>query len=197
MLKCALDEANPPRDVALAQRNHSTFADRIRNGPPNRLRRPAPQYWPQSAFRNDLETQRLLMPLILQLTPGQQIEYARIADELTALGFESEPFGNRTIAVTAAPAAVGAADLETILGEILETAEAEFRGLSLEDVRRSIAASIACHAAIKINTRLDHTKMEWLLRAVAATDCPMSCPHGRPIALQYSMREILKAFHRI
>jgi len=145
----------------------------------------------------NVETQRLLMPLILELTPGQQIEYARIADELTALGFESEPFGNRTVAVTAAPAAVGTADLEKILGEILETSEAEFRGLSLEDVRRSIAASIACHAAIKINTRLDHTKMEWLLRAVAATDCPMSCPHGRPIALQYAMREILKAFHRI
>ena len=145
----------------------------------------------------NVETQRLLMPLIVQLTPGQQIEYARIADELNAIGFESEPFGNRTIAVTAAPAAVGPADLERVLGEILETAEAEFRGLSLEDVRRSIAASIACHAAIKINTRLDHAKMEWLLRAVAATDCPMSCPHGRPIALQYSMREILKAFHRI
>ena len=145
----------------------------------------------------NVETQRLLMPLIVQLTPGQQIEYARIADELNAIGFESEPFGNRTIAVTAAPAAVGPADLEKVLGEILETAEAEFRGLSLEDVRRSLAASIACHAAIKINTRLDHAKMEWLLRSVAATDCPMSCPHGRPIALQYSMREILKAFHRI
>jgi len=145
----------------------------------------------------NVETQRLLMPLIVQLTPGQQIEYARIADELNAIGFESEPFGNRTIAVTAAPAAVGPADLEKVLGEILETAESEFRGLSVEDVRRSIAASIACHAAIKINTRLDHAKMEWLLRAVAATDCPMSCPHGRPIALQYSMREILKAFHRI
>jgi DNA mismatch repair protein MutL len=145
----------------------------------------------------NVETQRLLMPLIVQLTPGQQIEYARIADELNAIGFESEPFGNRTIAVTAAPAAVGPADLEKVLNEILETAEAELRGLSLEDIRRSLAASIACHAAIKINTRLDHAKMEWLLRAVAATDCPMSCPHGRPIALQYSMREILKAFHRI
>ncbi len=145
----------------------------------------------------NVETQRLLMPLIVQLTPGQQIEYARIADELNAIGFESEPFGNRTIAVTAAPAALGPADLEKVLGEILEIAEAEFRGLSLDDLRRSIAASIACHAAIKINTRLDHTKMEWLLRAVAATDCPMSCPHGRPIALQYPMREILKAFHRV
>ena len=145
----------------------------------------------------NVETQRLLMPLIVQLTPGQQIEYARIADELNATGFETEPFGNRTIAVKAAPAAVGPGDLERVIGEILETAETEMRGLSLEDVRRAIAASIACQAAIKINTRLDHAKMEWLLRALAATDCPMSCPHGRPIALRYSTREILKAFHRI
>jgi DNA mismatch repair protein MutL len=144
-----------------------------------------------------VEMQRLLMPLILQLTPEQQIDYARIADELHASGFETEPFGNRTIAVKAAPAAVSPTDLEKILFEILETAETELRNVSLEDLRRGICASIACQAAIKINTRLDAQKMEWLLRALAATDCPMSCPHGRPIALQYPTREILKAFHRI
>jgi DNA mismatch repair protein MutL len=144
-----------------------------------------------------VEMQRLLMPLILQLTPGQQIDYARIADELNASGFETEPFGNRTIAVKAAPANVGAAELERILYEILETAETELRGASLDDLRRNICASIACRAAIKINVRLDTAKMEWLLRALAATDCPMSCPHGRPIAMHYSTREILKAFRRI
>ena len=144
-----------------------------------------------------VEIQRLLMPLILQLTPEQQIDYARIADELQALGFETEPFGHRTIAVKAAPAAVGAADLEKVLFEILEIADTELRGASLDDVRRNICASIACRAAIKINMRLDTAKMEWLLRALAQTDCPMSCPHGRPIAMHYSTREILKAFHRI
>ena len=137
------------------------------------------------------------MPLILQLTPGQQIDYARIADELHASGFETEPFGNRTIAVKAAPAAVSAVDLEKILFEVLEIAQGELRGASLDDLRRRICAGIACRAAIKINTRLDAAKMEWLLRALAATDCPMSCPHGRPIALHYSTREILKAFHRM
>jgi len=144
-----------------------------------------------------VEMQRLLMPLILQLTPEQQIDYARIADELHAAGFETEPFGNRTIAVKAAPAAVSGPDLEKILFEILEIAEGELRNASLDDLRRNICASIACRAAIKINTRLDSIKMEWLLRALAQTDCPMSCPHGRPIALHYSTREILKAFHRI
>ncbi len=145
----------------------------------------------------NIEVQRLLMPLVLQLTPQQQIDYARIADELASMGFETEPFGNRTIAVKAAPAAIGPADLEKVLFEVLEIAEGELRGVSLDDLRRAIAASIACRAAIKINMRLDQSKMEWLLRSLASTDCPMSCPHGRPIALQYSMREILKAFHRI
>jgi DNA mismatch repair protein MutL len=145
----------------------------------------------------NVEVQRLLMPLILQLTAEQQIEFARIADELESMGFEAEPFGNRTVAVKAAPAAIGPADLEKVLFEVLEIAEGELRGVSLDDVRRGIAASIACRAAIKVNMRLDQNKMEWLLRSLAATDCPMSCPHGRPIALQYSMREILKAFHRI
>jgi DNA mismatch repair protein MutL len=144
-----------------------------------------------------VEMQRLLMPLIVQLTPEQQIDYARIADELHASGFETEPFGNRTIAVKAAPAAVAAPDIERILFEILEIAETELRGASLGDLRRDICAGIACRAAIKINTRLDAAKMEWLLRALAETDCPMSCPHGRPIAMHYSTKEILKAFHRI
>jgi DNA mismatch repair protein MutL len=144
-----------------------------------------------------VETQRLLMPMILQLTAEQQIDYARIADELHASGFETEPFGNRTLAVKAAPATVGPQDLERILFEILEIAENEQRTASLDDLRRNICASIACRAAIKINMRLDFAKMEWLLKALAATDCPMSCPHGRPIAMHYSTREILKAFHRI
>jgi DNA mismatch repair protein MutL len=135
--------------------------------------------------------------VVLELTAGQQIEYARIAEELHATGFETEPFGQRTIAVKAAPAGVGPGDVEKLLLEILEIAESELRGVSLGDVRRALAASIACRAAIKVNTRLDQAKMEWLLAALAATDSPMTCPHGRPVALRYSMRDILRGFHRI
>ena len=144
-----------------------------------------------------VEVQHLLMPVILQLTAGQQIEYARIADELENAGFETEPFGNQTIAVKAAPSAVGQGDLERVILEILEIAENELRSVSVSDLRRGIAASIACRAAIKVNMPLDQRKMEWLLRSLAATDYPMACPHGRPVALQYGTREILKSFHRI
>jgi len=144
-----------------------------------------------------LEMQRLLMPLVLHLSPAQQLEYARIADELNAHGFETEPFGHRTIAIKAAPAEIGAADIEKIVFEILDIAEAELRSASLEDVRRCVCATIACRAAIKVNTRLDPQKIEWLLRALASCEHPMTCPHGRPIALRYSTKDILKGFHRI
>jgi DNA mismatch repair protein MutL len=144
-----------------------------------------------------VERQQLLMPILVEITAAQQIEYARIADELDRAGFDSEPFGTRTIAVKGAPAGVGPADIEKLVFEILEIAEGELRKASLGDLRRAMAASIACRAAIKINMRLDQTKMEWLLNQLAATQCPMSCPHGRPIALRYSTRDILKSFHRI
>jgi len=147
--------------------------------------------------RGAAESQRMLVPMVIQVSPAQQIEYARIAEELEALGFETEPFGNRTIAVKSAPAGVGAGDIEKVLFEILEISERELRKASLDDQRRSMAASIACRAAIKINMRLEPAKIDWLLRALAATSCPMSCPHGRPIALRYATRDILKSFHRI
>ncbi len=144
-----------------------------------------------------VERQQLLMPILLELTAAQQIEYARIGDELDRSGFDSEPFGNRTLAIKGAPGGVSPAEIEKLVVEILEMAEGEHSKASLDDLRRGMAASIACRAAIKINMRLDHTKMEWLLKELAATDCPMSCPHGRPIALRYSTKDILKSFHRI
>jgi DNA mismatch repair protein MutL len=142
------------------------------------------------------ERQQLLMPMIVRLSAAQQIGFLRLAEELHAAGFEIEPFGRATIAVKAAPAGLSAREIESLLGEVLDTPESELRNLSPDDLRRKIAASIACHAAIKINTPLDQRKMHWLLDELAKTGCPMSCPHGRPIVLRYSMKEILKAFHR-
>ncbi len=145
----------------------------------------------------NIEIQQLLMPLVLPLTAAQQLEYARIADELNAHGFETEPFGHRTIAIKAAPSGVAAGDVEKIVVEILEIVERELRSASLDEIRRSVCATIACRAAIKVNTKLEPKKIEWLLGALAGCEYPMTCPHGRPIALRYSMQDILKSFHRI
>jgi DNA mismatch repair protein MutL len=144
-----------------------------------------------------VEIQQLLMPIVLQLSPSQQFEYARIADELNAHGFDTEPFGQRTIAIKAAPAGVGPGDIETVIFEILEVAESELRAASLDEIRRNVCATIACRAAIKVNMKLEPAKMDWLIRALSRCEFPMTCPHGRPIALRYGTRDILKSFHRI
>jgi DNA mismatch repair protein MutL len=144
-----------------------------------------------------VESQRMLMPLILELSPRQLVIYEKIAEELSANGFEVEPMGTRSVAVQAAPAGITGSDAEKLLTEILDGIERENAAISIETLQAKIAASTACHAAIKINMPLDQTKMEWLLAALAKTDCPMSCPHGRPVVLRYSIKEIEKAFHRI
>jgi len=144
-----------------------------------------------------VESQRMLMPLVIELSPRQIVTLEKISEELFANGFEVEPMGPKSVAIQAVPAGVGAPDAEKLLTEILDGIERENAAISIETLQAKIAASTACHAAIKVNTPLDQSKMEWLLDALAKTDCPMSCPHGRPVVLRYSMKEIEKAFHRI
>lgn len=141
--------------------------------------------------------QRLLMPMLVDLMPHQMIRFSEIAEELERNGFEAEPFGPQTIAIKASPAGLEGKRLEQMLTEVLEQGEASAQNENLETVRTRIAASIACHAAIKINTKLDPERMEWLLGELARTAHPTSCPHGRPIALRYSWKDIQRAFERI
>jgi len=144
-----------------------------------------------------VESQRLLMPLVLELTPAQQAIFSEIAEELAHNGFEAEQFGARSVAVKIAPAGVDASQIEHMLNEIFEQLTREDQAVNLEAVRARIAASIACHAAIKVNMPLEQNKMEWLLAELAETQHPMTCPHGRPVVLRYSMQDIQKAFKRI
>jgi len=143
-----------------------------------------------------VESQRLLMPLIVDLTPAQQAVFAEIAEELNDNGFEAEAFGSRTLAIKVAPSGLEAAEVERMLHELFDQCTGE-QALNMELVRTRIAASIACHAAIKVNMALEQNKMEWLLMELAKTDFPFSCPHGRPVVLRYSMKDIQRAFKRI
>ncbi|WP_263365053.1 DNA mismatch repair endonuclease MutL [Edaphobacter bradus] len=144
-----------------------------------------------------VQKQRLLMPLLIDLLPAQMLSFAEIADELQRNGFEVEPFGPRTLAVKAAPVGLEGRELEQMLQEVLEAPDRNQQAENAEARRRRIAASIACHAAIKINQPLEPTKIEWLLNELAKTEHPTACPHGRPIALRYSHRDIQRAFQRI
>ena len=144
-----------------------------------------------------VQRQRLLMPVLIELLPEQMVTFAAIAEELERNGFEAEPFGPRTLAVKAAPVGLEGRELERMLEEVLAVADRERQAENEEARRTRIAASIACHAAIKINTPLEPAKIDWLLAELAKTEYPVSCPHGRPIALRYSLKDIQRAFGRI
>jgi DNA mismatch repair protein MutL len=144
-----------------------------------------------------VEAQRLLMPIIVELKPEQQVTFQAIAGELVANGFEVEPFGQRTVTIKTAPADLPADEVEKLMIEILDGASQDGATISLDVLRGSIAASISCHAAIKVNMALERSKMDWLLQALGGTDCPMTCPHGRPTVLRYGMKDLMKAFKRI
>lgn len=144
-----------------------------------------------------VQRQRLLMPLLIDLQPHQMVVFASIAEELERNGIEVEPFGPRTLAVKAAPIGLEGTQLERVLSEIIDQSERERQNENLETVRTRIAASIACHAAVKVNMPLDSTRIEWLLKELAKTEHPTSCPHGRPIALRYAWKDIQRAFQRI
>ena len=144
-----------------------------------------------------LSGQRLLVPIVVELAPRQRVILDRIAEELSANGFDVTPMGSQSVAIQAAPAGISAADAQRLLAEILDGIEHERQAISIDSLQSKIAASTACHAAIKVNMPLDQTKMEWLLAELAKTEWPMSCPHGRPILLRYSLRDIEKAFKRV
>jgi DNA mismatch repair protein MutL len=144
-----------------------------------------------------LSGQRILMPLMVELSPRQLVIFERIAEELTANGFEVAQMGPRSVAIHATPAGIASADAERLLTEILDGIERENAAISMDSLQAKIAASTSCHAAIKVNMPLDDTKMKWLLSELAKTESPMSCPHGRPIVLRYSVKEIERAFKRI
>ena len=148
-----------------------------------------------------VQRQRLLMPLLVELKPWQIVVFARIAEELDRNGFEVEPFGPQTLAVKAAPVGLEGEALERMLAEVIEQSSTDSdepkQNEDLTALRTRIAASIACHSAIKVNTPLESQKMDWLLKELSKTEHPTSCPHGRPIALRYSWKEIQRAFQRI
>jgi len=143
-----------------------------------------------------LEVQRLLMPIVVELPPRQIVILENIVPELAQNGFEVEPFGPKTIAVKTAPAILKAGAVEKLLRELLDGLERETQVMHIEALKRKIAATVSCHAAIKINTPLDEVKMRWLVGELMKTDVPTVCPHGRPIILRYDLREIERAFKR-
>ena len=144
-----------------------------------------------------LESQRLLVPMLLDIAaPARQALVAR-RTELERFGFEIEEFGGATLSVTAAPALLSAEDSAAALRALADDLEGLDRGAQVQDALQRIAATTACHAAVKANDRLTYEKMAHILSELRATAYSTVCPHGRPVMLRLTRREIEKNFDRI
>jgi DNA mismatch repair protein MutL len=144
-----------------------------------------------------VESQQLLVPETFDLTPAQAAVFDQLAPELEVYGFDLMRLSGRTVAIKATPADLPAGEARNMLAELLETVDPEKKGSARETMRDEIAASLACHAAIKVNMPLAPEKMRWLIDRLLQTSSPTTCPHGRPIILRLKTRDILKGFHRI
>jgi DNA mismatch repair protein MutL len=144
-----------------------------------------------------LESQRLLVPMTLDLPASAVQALGLRAAELERFGFELEPFGPTTVKVTAVPALLKAEDCSKALIALGEDLDGLDRGAQVQDALQRIAATTACHAAVKANYPLTYEKMLHILDELRATAYSTVCPHGRPVMLKLTRREIEKNFERI
>lgn len=143
------------------------------------------------------DAQQLLVPETFDLTPAQSAVFDQLAPELENYGFELMRLSGRTVAINATPADLPAGEARNMLAELLDTVDAEKKNSARDTLRDEIAASLACHAAIKVNMPLAPEKMRWLIDRLLQTSSPTTCPHGRPVILRLNRKDILKGFHRI
>lgn len=147
--------------------------------------------------KESLESQRLLIPVVLELPPAERAALVGKAESLARFGFEVEEFGGDTIKVTSMPALLDPNECDAALRALAEDLEGLDRGLRIEDALKQIAATTACHAAVKAHYPLTLEKMHHILEELRATAYSTVCPHGRPVMLRITRREIEKNFDRI
>jgi len=144
-----------------------------------------------------LESQRLLVPLVLELPPAACETLAARSADLETIGFEIEEFGDATIKVSSVPALLKVEDCATTLRAVADDLEGLDRGAHVQQALQRIAATTACHAAVKANYPLTYEKMTHILDELRATAYSTICPHGRPVMLRLTRREVEKNFERI
>ena len=144
-----------------------------------------------------LESQRLLEPILIEMPPAARQALISHAGDLERLGFELEEFGGETLRVSAFPALLKREECDAALRALSDDLEGLDRGAKVEDAIKRIAATMACHAAVKANYPLTHEKMLHILDELRRTAYSTICPHGRPVMLRLTRREVEKNFQRI
>jgi DNA mismatch repair protein MutL len=144
-----------------------------------------------------LESQRLLTPILLDLSPAQRESIRQHAATLERFGMEVEEFGGDSVRLSAVPSILDPAECEATIRALADDLEGLAGGTRADEALRRIAATMACHAAVKANYPLTLEKMRYILEELRRTAYSSVCPHGRPVVLRLTRREIEKNFQRI
>jgi DNA mismatch repair protein MutL len=150
----------------------------------------------KSEAERSIESQNLLLPETFDLTPAQTQAFELVEEDLASLGFGIMKLSGRTVALKSIPTDLPPGEARNLLAEILDHIELDKRGAAKRTLRDDIAASLACKAAVKINMKLTPEKMQWLVDRLLLTSSPTTCPHGRPVILRLTMKDIERGFHR-
>lgn len=150
----------------------------------------------KSETERPIESQNLLLPETIDLTPAQSQAFELIEDDLASLGFGLMRLSGRTVAIKSIPTDLAPDEARNLFAEILDHIELDKRGHAKQTIRDDIAASLACKAAVKINMKLTPEKMQWMIDRLLLTSSPTTCPHGRPVILRLTMKDLERGFHR-
>ena len=146
---------------------------------------------------NDAESpagvQSLLIPEVVELSASEAMKAAENLEELSVYGFEAEPFGPRSVRVTAVISTLADRDVVGAFKDALAAVTGTDPGHSRED---RILATIACHSAVKMGDRLSHPEMEALVKDWLTSRLPATCPHGRSICFRLGINEIGRKLDR-
>jgi DNA mismatch repair protein MutL len=151
----------------------------------------------ERAARHAVESQGLLEPLVLSLAPDLLPVLDASAEGLRELGYDVEPFGGRATRLRAVPAVLGTRDpgpaLERLLRDLKEREAAEW---AVSGTRDRLAATLACHSAVRAGQPLNVEQMSSIVRDVFRTAHPTLCPHGRPTMVRVPREELSRWFGR-
>ena len=138
-------------------------------------------------------SQKLLMPITIELSPGDMAYVSRNLREFESVGFEIEPFGRNTIKLNAIPAALGQENVGGFFHDMLARIAELGAGQRLAT---DLLARAACKAAVKAHDKLSLQEAAALIEQMSHCALPYSCPHGRPTMLNISIPEIERRFGR-
>lgn len=146
--------------------------------------------------KKQVTSQILMIPVICDLSSAEYLCYLENEKELEAMGFETETFGSNSILIRATPEALDEEELKQAILEIIDNFYNN-KTSPITEKRERALYTIACKAAVKANHRLDNIQLDMLIRDVLALKNINTCPHGRPIIVTMSKKELEKEFKRI